>query len=463
MKGSFVLASKTIFIAACLLAFVACVSTVGVAYAYFTGQYNVEKQYNVATMSSKAYASTLSGNNVTIGNEYVSSTSIAPGASSTLTIKNTSKVDAVLLRVAYGVKVVSTDANTNDYTMQLVNSSIYTKVNTTQNNAGFTELENGWFYYNAKLQENEFAPFATFNNIGTSAVHVQLNIEVAQASLDVAQHYWNYHSGYTADIVSNHYSVDGVDMTAGGSNTINGISVMIPDNANWKAATNADSLDAQFVLGQNTTTIGALSSTGTIPNCMRVYNNSGTPIILAYRVYVQLVAQNSQWSNPTGEFYNTSIKLNFNNNSDWVDIRDNAAAFTFGSASSAHYVAFLYNKLVMPGESVLGLTNLVNVINGPASISENYSFHFVCEVLGYNASESSWIDSYLAVGDGTNPDGPESIKIGIDRVPLYYSYSTTDTTSPVYSSRLIDGKYENRAQLYSKYAIWFNIISGSLT
>lgn len=462
MKSSFVFVSKTIFITACLLAFFACVSAFGVAYAYFAGQYSVEKEYNVATMSSKAYTSVLSGNNVSISNEYVSNTTISPGASLTLTIKNTSQVDKVLLRVAYGVKVGTTDTNTTDYAINLIDSAVYTKVNTTQDNAGFTILENGWFYYNATLQQNEFAPFATFSNTGSGAIHIQLNIEVVQASLDVAQNYWNYHSGYSKETIGDPDSVDGIDMTGNNQNAINGISVFIPDNQNWKAATSANSLDAPFVLGQNTTTISTLTGDGT-NDCMRVYNNSGNPIILALRVYVQLVAQNSQWANPTGDFYNTSVRLNFTNNSNWIDIRDNATAFTFDSTSSAHYVAFLYNQLVMPGESVLGLTNLVNIINAPASISETYSFHFVCEVLGYNASESSWVDNYLAMGDGTNPEGSGSINIGINRVPLYYNYTTTNASSPVYSSQLVDGKYTNRAQFYSKYAIWYNIISGSLS
>ncbi|MBQ7602737.1 MAG: hypothetical protein IJU58_01120 [Clostridia bacterium] len=461
MKISYFL-PKTITMALSVLAFMLCFSFGGITYAYFVDQYNVPKDYNVAAMSAEVYNSTLSTGNVAIGSQYTSSSTIAAGASATLTIKNTSPVNYVLLRVAYGVKVAGSSTNTTDYTITLVNATTYSHVNTTQTNAGFTAIENGWYYYNAKLSKDQYAPFATFSNTGSNALHVQLNVEVTQASLDVAQNYWNYHSGYNNQLVSDELTVDDLDMTANGQNTINGIGVFIPSGADWTAATSSNSLDAPITPGNNTATITSLTGTGS-NNCMRIYNNSASPMILALRMNVQLRPNNSAWSNSAGDFYSAQVQVNFVDNTKWLDIRNNSvAARTFDHNTTISFVSFLYNELVMPGESVYALTNTVSIANNTSTFPNN-SLHFLCEVLGYSAAESSWVDTYLAIGSGAESESGTSISVGIDRVPLYYNYDDTDDTATMYSSQFTNGTYTGASNFYSQYARWYNLISSTLT
>lgn len=455
---------KTLTVALSIVALMLCFSFGGITYAYFVDQYNVTKDYNVAVMSAKAYTSTLGAGNVAVGAEYTSSSTVAPSSSVTLTLKNTSPVNYVLLRVAYGVKVSGSDTNTTDYTMTLVNSTTYTTINTTQPNAGFSAIENGWYYYNAKLAKDQFAPFATFTNTGSSAMHVQLNVEVAQASLDVAQNYWNYHSGYNSDIVGDEYTVDGLDMTANGVNTINGISVFVPNNSGWTAATSSSSLDAPVSVGSTSTAnITALTGNGS-NDCMRIYNNSANPIILALRINMQLRPNNSAWSNSLGDFYNTKVRVNFEDNTKWIDIRDNAVSRTFDHSTTIRYVSFLYNQLVMPGQSVYALSKNLNVTDNSSSYA-NYSLHLLCEVLGYSATSSAWVDTYLAMDSGTENESGTSISVGVDRVPLYYNYDNTDDTDPLYSTQLhaTTGVYTSSSNFYSQYARWYNNISSTLT
>lgn len=456
---------KTFTVALSIVALMLCISFGGITYAYFVDQYNVTKDYNVATMTTEAYTSTLSAGNVAVGAQYTSASTVASGSSVTLTLKNTSQVDAVLLRVAYGVKVAGTSINSTDYTISLINASTYTTVNTTQANAGFTAIENGWYYYNAKLTQNQYAPFATFTNTGSGSLHVQLNVEVAQASLDVAQNYWNYHSGYTSDLVGDEYTIDGLDMTANGANAVNGIAVFVPSGAGWTAATSSSSLDAPVSVGTTSTaTITTLTGNGT-NDCMRIYNNSANPIVLALRMNVQLRPNNSAWSNSAGDFYSAKAQVNFVDNTKWIDIRDNAPATrTFDHNTTIKYVSFLYNQLVMPGESVYALTNSVNITDNASSYA-NYSLHFLCEVLGYSATSSTWVDSYLTIDSGAENESGTSISVGVDRVPLYYNYNNTDDTDPMYSTQLdsTTGVYTSSSNFYSQYARWYNTINSTLT
>ena len=463
MKG-WLLAPKMLFATVVLVAFSACVSLVGITYAYFVSQVSAQAEYDVATMSAKVYESTLSGSSVLVGSEYTSSSTIAAGSSKTLTIQNKSQfksanavLNKVLLRVSFSVKVGN--AQTTDYNITLVNNSTYSTVSG-QTNAGFTAIENGYYYYNAPLATDGYAPFATFQNTGSSAMHVALNIEVVQASLDVAENYWNYYNGLdqSSKVLSGTKTVDGNTIT-----NSNGIVVLIPNNAGWKQAISSDSLDTPYTSGASTLNIPALTGTSG-NNCMRVYNNSQTPIILALRMHVSLyegAVSSNEWS-AIGSFANVEITFNFANdtNSHWLDIRDNADPRKFNVDSNGKYISFLYDTIVKPGESVYALSKEITVTN-PVTTSGNFKFRIICEVLGYDASESDLVDDYLAITETHQDAG--SIVTG-DRVPLYYAYTTTDSTSNVYTTQLdSNGQFIDRADYYSQYAKWFNTISSSLT
>ena len=464
--SNFLLAPKMLLATLVLVVFSASMSVFGITYAYFASHVSADAEYDVAALSSQVYESTLSGSNVLIGSQYTSSSTIPVGNSKTLSIKNTSQLktanalaNKVLMRVSYSVNV-GNDQTTN-YNITLVNPATYTTVDG-QANAGFTEIENGYFYYNAPLATNAYAPFATFQNTGSAAMHVSLNIEVVQASSDVAQNYWNYYNGIdqSQEVMSGTKTVDSSNIT-----NSNGIIVLIPNgaNANWKQAVDTDSLDAAYTSGATSITIPKI--TGTAGNCMRVYNNSQTPIILALRMHVTLYEGNSsstQWSS-IGTFANLSMKFNFANDtgSHWIDIRDNSDPHTFDRTSTGYYVSFLYDQIVKPGESVYALANNIDITN-PVTTSGNFKFHIICEVLGYDTSSSAYVDSYLAVTMDSSQLGNNSLTTG-DRVPLYYAYTTTDSTSCVYTTSLdANGRYNSRANFYSQYAKWYNIISPSL-
>ena len=453
----------------CALLLAVCL-TVGVSWAYFADSVSLTKDYDVAVMSSQVYESTLGSGSVSIGSQYTSQTTISAGASKTLTLKNTSNLkttnalaNKVLLRVSFSVKVGTSNTNTTNYAYTLVDSSVYTTV-AGQTNAGFTDLENGWFYYNAPLLKDQYAPFATFSNTGTSAIHVQLTIEVVQASTDVAKNYWNYHSGYNDNILGSS-TVDGVPLTGS-----NGIAVLVPNGTSgWRQATNTDSLDADYTSGESSATISLLSG-GTNNSCLRVYNNCATPVILALRITIQLNKGGISVVSPDDSaFVDTVVKLNFANSSDesWIDIRDNYTALTFDKNLTQKYTALVYNKLVLPGESVYALDKTISVTPTEAT---GFSFHIVCEVMGYNASESSFVDKYLSVDGYTLEESSgddNGLTVGVDRVPLFYDYSSTDNTNPLYSSQLSSNgefvKYNQSANFYSQYAIWYNLILPKLS
>lgn len=460
---NFLLAPKMFVVAMVMLGFAVCLSVGGVTWAYFVDSVTSTAEYSVVKLSSKVYESSLSGSSVTIGSEYTTSSTIASGSSKTLTIQNTSDLkttnsqeNKVLLRVSFSV--VAGANNTTDYTCSLVDNSVYTNISG-QANAGFTAIENGYYYYNAPMLKNQYAPFATFTNTGSSAIHVSLWVEVVQASLDVAQNYWNYKTGgnRNSNLLSTSKTIDNINIT-----TANGLVVMVPNSGSWRQATTNDSLDANYTSGATSLTIPTLSGTS---NCMRIYNNATTPIILALRMNVSLYQGNvssPEWS-VGGLFENLSLKFNFANDTadKWIDIRNNATAHTFNVGSTGQYVSFLYNEIVKPGESVYALTNTADITN--AVSQSGFKFHIVCEVLGYDASESNYVDGYLSLTMSNAGIPNAGISTG-DRVPLYYAYTTTDSTSNLYTTQLdANGRYNDRASYYSQYAKWYNTISSSLT
>lgn len=463
MKGFF-LAPKLIVFSMVFLLCSIMLSLTGVAWAYFAESVTTTAEYNVVQTSSKVFESTLNATSVSVGSEYTSQSTIAAGASKTLTIQNTTnfqtanvQANKVLMRVSFSVK--NGAVATTNYGFNLVDASVHTMVNGAPN-AGFTAIENGYYYYNAPMLKNEYAPFATFSNTGSSAMHVFLNVEVVQASLDVATNYWNYKTGenQASNRLSSTKTVDGVSITSA-----NGLIVMVPNGASWRQATDSDSLDSAYTANANTVSINTLS--GAAGNCMRIYNNSNSPMIMALRMHVSLYqggTSSTEWS-AGGLFENLALTFNFANGSQdyWLDIRDNAATHTFNVASSGSYISFLYNRLVNPGESVYALSNQITVQN---PVNQNgYTFRIICEVLGYDSALSSAVDDYLAITVDDDDLNGGSISVA-DRVPLYYAYTTTDSTKNTYTTQLdSNGKLIGRAAFYSQYANWFNTISPSLT
>lgn len=457
-------------VSVCTLLIALCFA-VGVSLAYFADSFSIQQDYDVAVMSSQVYESSLGTNTVEIGTQYTSQSTITSGTSKTLTIQNTSNLktddtvaNKVLLRVSFGVKVGTSDTNTTDYTFDLVDSTTYTTVNS-QTNAGFTGIENGWYYYNAPLLKGQYAPFATFSNTGTNAIHVQLTIEVVQASLDVAQNYWKYlahaDSNYLGDT-----TFDGITMD---TNNKNSLLVFVPKGTSgWQQATSSNSLDASYTTGAESATVSLLNA-GSDNSCLRIYNNSTTPIILALRISIQSTVTSTTASSwPT----DTTLNLNFaNGNSNWIDIRDNYSDFAFDANLTGKFSAFVYDQLVMPGESVYALDKTISISTTDTTSSDTYNFHIVCEIMGYSASESNYVDKYLSKDGYTIDDAgstnQNSVTVRTDRVPLFYDYSYTDADDPLYSTELASNgeyaKYTNSANFYSQYAIWYNKISPQLS
>ena len=443
------------------------ISVGGVCYAYFTKINNHSHHGNTASMATQLYSVT-KGSSYSIGSQYTSTITAGAGQTKSFAVKNTSDIP-VFLRMDYvigiddGTKITPLDKSS--YTSTIYSDSLNVTYSGGSNAfAGWTLAENGFYYYNAVVQPNQYIPFGQIVSNSDNAV-IKVAVEVVQCTQGV-RNIWNPSMTWESSSfihLDEKYSADGVDLSPYWGNNMSGKELVpiLPDGAGWKTTAPLGEYDAintsnslMIPLTRDATSIDITNLTGTNNNnYLRVYNSSRKLMMINANFNMLLMTSQDggdTWTDATAlwadgnYFENLAIGINFVDNSQWIDVRQNPSrTFTNDTGS----VSYVYNGLVQPGESVQALLS-------PASISG---------INGLLDANNKYNGRLFAVRISMSISGVESAVVGgVDSVQKSLDYSASATgffrdqvsTYPANTSVL-----NNLATtLTSQYTRWLSLV-----
>lgn len=411
----------------------------GVCYAYFTKVSNHSHSGNTASMATALYSVT-KGSSYTIGSQYTGTITADASTTRSFAVKNTSDIE-VFLRVNYvigvynGTKITPLD---NSYYTSTIYSDTLNVTYSGGNNtfAGWTLVENGWYYYNASIEPGQYIPFGQIvrNSTAVSNAVIKLAVEVVQCT-EAVRNIWNPSMTWQSSSfihLDAKYSADGVDLRPywGSNMTGKELVPILPDGDGWKTTAplgETDSINTSNSLmiplaannTDNPASIDITNLTGiNNNNYLRVYNASKKLMMISANFNMILMTSNDKgatWTDATAlwaegnYFENLTVGINFVDNSQWIDVRQTTSR-TFDNNTGS--VAYVYNGLVQPGESI-------QAILSPATVSG---------IKGLLDSNNKYNNRLFAIRISLTISGVESIVVdGVNTVEKSLDYTSNAT------------------------------------
>jgi len=406
----------------------------GACYAYFTRVDTHTHNSNTASMATELYSVT-KGSTYTIGTKYTGPISATASSTKSFAVRNTSDIP-VYLRMSYVVGVANaaiiTPVDSANYTATIYSDPLYVSYSGGSNTfEGWTLVENGYYYYNSAIAPGEYIPFGQIasESTMTSNAVIKLAVEVIQCT-DAVRNVWNPNiSWQTSSFIhlDTKYSVDGVDLSPYWGNNMTGKELVpiLPNGNGWHTTAplgeseefnNSNSL--MVPLSKDVTSVDIANLTGTNNNSyLRIYNASRKLMMInaTYNMILMTSTDGVTWSDATAlwatgnYFEDLSITINFKDSDNWVDVRETTGKTFTNSTGSVSYV---YNQLVLPGESI-------NALSSPVTIAG---------VNGLLDNENKYNGRYYAFRISVSISGVESAVVGgVDLVQKALDYSADAT------------------------------------